>query len=73
MNSSGGPRYHISRIVIPPATLALLWPYVLAWIKDGSFCGICGKHWDPKRHGSLALVVIWSIKIVVASHDANTF
>lgn len=34
--------------MIPLATPTLLWPCVLAWIKDGSACGICCKPWEPE-------------------------
>jgi hypothetical protein len=53
-----------SCIVKSPTTLALLWPCVFAWIKDGSFCGMYSKPWDPNAHGSLVFAVISSIRNV---------
>jgi len=37
-----------SRIVVPPAKPALLWPCVPDWIKDGSTCAICSNPWGPE-------------------------
>ena len=37
-----------SHIMVPPTTLALLWPCDPTWIKDGSFCGIGTKPWGLK-------------------------